>query len=817
MNDKKSVKQINKEDRDLVSLAVKCKFINTDQEKKILSVLTSSLNDPSALSLTNLFKGLKILSQSEIDFLFSIDKHLKNKCLDIKFGKLAVANQFTTPVVINNALEQQINHFKKTKKHLAIGDLLVGKKQLSETDRTAILLTQNRIKDELLEEAMNTLATSELEKIAIKKRFGSIAVKNGYVSIKDINQAIKIQNEQKAKGHKPKYLGEILEKQFGLTQEDILKILKEQQVLEKRRLSLEKALFKYISEVKINQKISKLFEFTVSNDNFEAHLLFSSDFSEEIHAHSIINWIKLMGLQFGIVDISIIEKFLAEGSKGSKLKIAQGNAPQKGESATIKFFFDHSGKKVNDKHKKGPRQLIRKGKVLAQKTLHKDGVSGKNVFGQTIPPQRLDKGDLRCGRGVASRDNLTFVAKIDGYPVLSNNNTLFVIPLSNQRKTLTISDDITHKEDSYRMIDLEINGEIRKGGSIACHDLKLRGDVFGDIDADGDLEIDGKISAININKDKNEKTPIIRVQGSLSISRSVENAKVICGRIFQGPKTDIISSEVCAQYGIYCKNVYSNGSQPSILKFGNITNHRVLEIRLAIKRRAKALSVLKREPELCELNDRLLHQIQIQDKYRERQRVLAYSMNLLGNFNLENMDTSETGFDFWESVKKSESGDEPVGEISKKTKAYTYLQEIMDQIGSQRPDTQLKTIQKLSEENHGMHKAAAVSTKKLEKEFLIKADFIHKEVAMNKSKIDKMEKELSTLCIEEDYLLSQETMHSTGKVPEIKIKNQISKGTIIIGKSTKLELERTIYGVRIYERLDPKTNQPAIEITGYFE
>lgn len=808
---------ISKEDCELLVLALKCKFITSNQEKEILSRYTSIMNEASTFSVVKLFKGLKILTQSEIDFLLSIQAHLKNKFLDIKFGKLAVANQFTAPNTVKKALNQQISYFKKTKKHLSIGDLLVQNKKLSEADRIAILLTQDRIKDELLEQAMSKLAVNELEKIAINKRFGSIAVRNGYVPIEDVNKALKLQKEEKEKGHKSKYLGQILEEQFNISHEDTIKILKEQKVYEKKRLNLEKALNKFILEVKANQTISKVCEYTISKDKREAYICIIANFSEEIGVHNIINWIKLMGIQFGIVKDNIIEEFLIKNVKGSKLKIAQGIAPEEGKDAIIKFFFDYEESSVNDDKKKSKQQIIKRGKVLARKTPHQDGKPGKNVFGQVLLPTQPNIGNLRCGKGVATKDDHFFVARSDGYPVLYNNNTLFVTPISENRKTIKITDDITHKtDDVYREINLEITGAIHKSASIKCHNLKLNGNTFGNIDVAGDLEIKGKISAINLAANFKERGPEITALGSISITKSVENSIVACGGIFQAINSDIISSEIGAQHGIYCKNVYTNGSHPSILKFGKTSNRRLLQIQSAIEKRAKILAVLRGEPELIEIEQKLHQQISIQDKYRERQRVLSYLINFFGSFNLENIDTSESGFDFLKNSKE-DIDDEFSGAIPKETKAYDYLQEIMDKLENLPPDVQLKKVQEHMEENYGMYKSAANITEKIENEFLDKNELIKNRVASNKSKLDQKEKELNRLCFEKDYLLLQESLNATGKTPEIKIKNQLSEGTMIIGKFAKLEIEKTIYGVRINERLDPKTNLSKIDITGYFE
>ena len=114
-------------------------------------------------------------------------------------------------------MAEQTAHFKKTRQHLAIGEILVSGKALSDAERTALLLTQDRIEDEFLEQAIHVIAGNELEKMAINKRFGSIAVARGYARIEDVNQAIRLQNEQKKRGLKPDLLGKILEDSFGMS------------------------------------------------------------------------------------------------------------------------------------------------------------------------------------------------------------------------------------------------------------------------------------------------------------------------------------------------------------------------------------------------------------------------------------------------------------------------------------------------------------------------------------------------------------------------------------------------------------------------
>lgn len=79
-----------------------------------------------------------------------------------------------------------------------------------------------------------------MERLSINMRFGAIAVKNGVVALDQLNQALKIQNVRNAEGRERVYLGQILQKLFGVSDEDLIKILKTKKELEKQRLSLEK-------------------------------------------------------------------------------------------------------------------------------------------------------------------------------------------------------------------------------------------------------------------------------------------------------------------------------------------------------------------------------------------------------------------------------------------------------------------------------------------------------------------------------------------------------------------------------------------------
>lgn len=819
MNQKDSKQNIGKEHQEFVSLAVKCKFIDAEQEQKILTCFLSRLAENPDVKIADIFMEFEVLSRDELDFLSSLRNHLKIKHLDILFGKLAVANNFTTPAAINKALAEQTAHFKKTRQHLAIGEILVSGKALSDAERTALLLTQDRIEDEFLEQAIHVIAGNELEKMAINKRFGSIAVARGYARIEDVNQAIRLQNEQKKRGLKPDLLGKILEDSFGMSLNHTLEILKEQKLHEKRRLNLEKALLRYKSEIQSNQMLSRLFEYRVSRDKMEAYVRINKDYEEIIPAGNLINWVKLMGIRYGFVDTQRIDQFLLEGIKGADLKIAQGTPPLKGTDASITFCFDTSFKEHNSTgHNPQNSKTVKKGDILALRKPHIDGTPGNNVFGQSLSPPPLDTCDYKCGKGVVLKNDTDFVADVDGVPMLSQNKILFVTPLSIKRETIIIPENFSSEEgNAYQMLNLEINGNINGGAVLKCQNLTMTGNVMGCVQASGDVHIKGEIIMARAGGDTVPVQPVIKTPGNIHVSKAVKNAIIECGRVFNSPNADVVGSEIAARYGIFVKNVYPDGDRPCILKLNHQADTKLAEIQKCIDQKNLGLKILKKEASFREIEELLHHQVQVQDEYREKQNALAYLIKIMGNLDLKNLNSLGTGFDFMEKVWEINPDSETSYAIPKKTKAYDYLEKVQNQIEGLAPEFQIKKVQTLLEENYGMYKASVSATERMEKEFMIKTGLMEKEVRKNQSEIDRKEKGLQELILEKEYLLLQDTLYASNNSLEIRIKNQISKGTIILGQSAKLVMDKTIYGVRLREKKDQFSNRSGIIIEGYFE
>ena len=139
----------------------------------------------------------------------------------------------------------------------------------------------------------------------------------------------------------------------------------------------------------------------------------------------------------------------------------------------------------------------------------------------------------------------------------------------------------------------------------------------------------------------------------------------------------------------------------------------------------------------------------------------------------------------------------------------------MDKIEKEPPHVQSGIVKKMMEENIGMYKAAVSTTKRMEKEYFIRSNLICEENDRGKAKIEKIEQELDDLYIEKEFLALKDEQSSLNNIPEIRIRNQLSHGTVIEGTCSGLIMNKTYYGVKLKEITNQGKSNIVVE--GYFE
>ncbi len=808
--------EIQKENQNLIALAVKCKFITADQEQEVLSYLIENSQQDPGMSVVDIFLEKGILSRGKIQFLFELKSHLKRKMLDKRFGELGVTNRFVSSKHVEDALEIQNTYFKQNKKSKKIGDILIEQNKITPANKTAILLTQNRIQDHLLEQAMQEIATSEIEKMTINMRFGAIAVKKGLISLDQLNQALKFQKKESESGQNKRYLGEILQDFFSLSKEDVLYILKIQKEIEKKRLSLEKALINYNSEIDTNKRLNELFTLSISKDKMEACIHRVKDSFEKIDLNHFYNWLKLNSIKFGLQNKKAIEVFLNDSDVGSSLQIAKGIHPCPGEDEKIEFFFDLDSPPGEELPQELSHPVVKKGDILAAVTPPKPGKTGTNVQGHLIKPADPKIYPLMCGNGVLKKD-LVFLADTDGKPVLYKHRSLFVEPVNQNHpcETITghIQSDLTAR---YIHTNLKIEGDIAANGVVNCHRLQISGNIYGKVDSVKDIEVTGSVGK-NSKEIISEYPTELLCRGNVAVSKNIENAKIAASKKVIAPKSDVFHSEIHAVENITLKNVHSSSEHPSILQIGCIPNIKLNALNRSIDEHTIQLRELLHQDELDELTFKLKHKIKVQNEYLEKQNVLDYLLKLCDNPDLKHLENLENKVQMFEPSPTSESEPENNFTFLRNETSLNYIDEILTCIKGFSNEQEKTYLSKTLAEVCEMYKAAVDETERYTSEHRARSGYLMRKIEKMRPEIDQLKNKIDMLLVEKDFLQLRKKKVSPALDSAIRVKNMVEKNTIIKGRKAMTVLKDSIFGVRLKELKDPKTNEYQIVIDGYYD
>lgn len=804
---------ISKKNSHILGLALKCRLITVEQEKKILSRLIEKQQNDPEYSIVELFREEDYLSEANIDFLFAVKQHLKLKMLDKRFGELGIANKLIRPENVKKALDLQSEIFKKTKESRLIGDILLEQEEITKANKASILLTQDRVKDELLAQAINDIASTKMEKISINMRFGAIAVKKGFITITQLNKALQKQKDEGGSNKGQRYLGEILKELFGLSDKDLNQILKIQKELEKQRLSLAKALSLYNLETNINKRLSRLFEYRFSKNKLEAYVRIADNLTEEIHVSDFLHWLKSIGISFGLCDEQSIKDFMTKGTSGPEIKIAKGYPPTEPVNESMEFLFDTKTNNNPDEKNSSRLSFVKKGDILARITPHKEGSPGKNVCGFSIAPPKHKIIPLGSGKGVVKKGHI-FFADTDGNPVLFKDRTLFVTHRDQAHPAKHFSGHVRiDLGNRYQSVNLTVDGNIEKGGMVACHKLIVKGDVRGQIKATGEVQIKGTIGEDN---DLNDSPPVISSHGDIIASKTIANAVIITSKMLKAPNSDLISSQVFAFQDILLKNIYSKKGRPTILQIGKKPDLEGDAIDQSIEEEKKKLNTLLQEDELIKIKDWFDGKIKVQNDYLEHQNILKEILSLLDDKTLEKFETLE--LKIHASTLRSDNSESLNNqEILKTTDLKQFINELIDCTKVLSLDALKNHVEEMLDIKYGMYRAAVNATQRHKNEYNAQKEFILKKVDKLRPEIIKQEQKIDDLYNKKDFLKLSEAKITSTVNPAVRVKNQIEKSCVIKGENSIIALKETIYGVKLTEQQKSAAEKPQIIIEGFYD
>ena len=809
----KSLDIFGNENKSLISLAVKCRMITIDEEAQLLDQLAHKRQKDPDYSALDLFQATRVLSEEDISFLLAVRDHLELKMLDKKFGELGIANQFIQPESLKKALDIQNTIFKETNESKLIGDILLENNEITPSDKAAILLTQDRIKDELLYEAMNDIAASEIEKLSLNMRFGAIAVKKEFISIAQLNQALAIQGKEVRQGSPRRYMGDILKELFDLPDDVLNRILKIQKELEKKRLALEKALEKYNSEANINKRIARAFDYRFSKNKLEAFLGRSRETYEDIRVSDLKRWLNSIGITFGFCEDKALHDFLAENIVGHEICIAKGIPPAPGEDGRIEFYFDTDSRTAENEADLDLLPLVKKGDAMAQRIPAVPGKPGKDVSGFALAPPVPKQAALNCGEGVI-RDEDLFIADTDGIAVLVQNRTLFVkakeIRIPTRHHTGTIDADLG---ETYQGVNLKVDGDILESGMVRCQGLEVLGSIYGQVRATGDIIVRGAIGRFPVEGQQDAEPAKIKAEGDIIASKSITNAIVVTGKSLVAPNADLSATAVQAFQDVTVKNILYSQPRPCVIQTGKAPSLKADSINALIKARTAKLGELACSRELGELEDWLREKMELKESFLSQQGFLKFIMALIRFQPLSGLSSlsdkllaAQKHPDKWPELPPLPGN------------GFTeFMQEFIKETKDMDTDTLEAHTQEQADLKYGMYRAAVNATRRYNMEYETRKKLIQEKVAGRQAEIEKLEDAIDKLTIRRDTFLLSQAYKSPPVPPAIRVKNRVARATIIKGQAAKLAVTQDIYGVKFTET--PKTSaEPAqILIEGFYD
>lgn len=482
-------------------------------------------------------------------------------------GKLALQFKFVTREMVQKALSIQ-KEAKAEDKELPFGQILLDEGFISKQQLDFILSVQKM-----------------REIRALDAKFGQIAVKNELCNEKDIEKALAEQKNIFTKTRHVALIGDILIKYDCMTQEQRDNILIAQNRMKGPAAAGEKALDSLDgadgsdTPESATVDLDDIFQLKTTEGNLQALISPKTrDIPGNISAALVVGFLNEKGISYGIIDEEEITKYLtADPFDQTPFEIAKGLEAVPAKDEVVEYFFetdplifskDRKGKTV-DHQLSEDIPKVNTGDVLAEKTRGKEGQDGFDVYGENIEATKIEKINLRTGKGaLLSEDMLQVTAEIDGRAEVSVDG---IISVSNE---INIQGDVSVETGD---IDFDgsviVSGAIQDGFKVKAQRLEAKEVFKAELNIAGDIAVRGGILGAKIISEGNLRAKFINsaqieALGNISVEKEVVDSKLETSTKFLAGSCKILSSQIVANKGIEVGDVGSDMSRPCSLTVG---------------------------------------------------------------------------------------------------------------------------------------------------------------------------------------------------------------------------------------------------------
>lgn len=507
-------------------LAVKKGFISEAQLQEALVQCTG--DDDLEEKVKAYFLAENLISSQNVHRLTMAVRAVAIHRQEYRFGAIALARKVVSKSVLDLALEEQKEQFKKGKKPRPIGDVMVEAGIITVKQRDEILKLQNR--------------SCVQSGLSGKPPSANRSEADGLTMGPDSPQA------SSSSSHITQ----------GALQSDDGPVL---DGLEQVAVICDGILLQ------------------VTCDHLCAFLSKMRDMDPEIPAVVIRTALAGKGVVYGLVSDDRIESFIKASIADSALfKVAQGVASSPGKDTEIEFFFNTEYLKTGgmddagniDFKNWGPRPLVDKGTVLAEKISQSTPRHAKDVFGNDVPA--VDKTDdpLRAGTGtVATEDGRKVLAAVRGAPRI----TLAGLIVVNEESD--INGDIDPETVPVDVdCNIRVTGSIKSDARVCGVDVSAQDVENSIVEASGDLTIARGIKDARVYSRGNVYAQFIInseivCMGDVFVKREIVDSTIECAGACSVITGRVVSSRISAKMGLMARDIGSETADPSMIRVGH--------------------------------------------------------------------------------------------------------------------------------------------------------------------------------------------------------------------------------------------------------
>ncbi len=393
--------------------------------------------------------------------------------------------------------------------------------------------------------------------------------------------------------------------------------------------SMETSIEQYLGVVLSEDKLQAYLQFNNMDPNFSCTV---SQLEQLLKSHMI---------EFGI-KLEVLVQFSANPKDYfyNKVLVASGIKPVDGEDGYINYKYELDAKTLK------PAELedgtvdykevislnnVRKGQLIAERILVKEGTIGKAVTGEVLIPRKGKDERFKIGKNVITdAEKKALYAAIDGIIAKTDRDKINVFPI------YEVNGDVDYNIGNIDFVgSVVIRGSVLTGFRIkAAGDIRVTGGVEGaDLEAAGSIDISAGILGHNkglIKAGVNIRTSFIQdanVEAGVEVhvTQSIMHSHIKAGKnvICKGSKGLIVGGIIQAGERVNARTIGNTMSTTTVVEVGVLPELRNELIQLRVQLKASVESLDKTNKALY-----LLDQLASAGKLNEEKLELRTRLNL---------------------------------------------------------------------------------------------------------------------------------------------------------------------------------------------